>query len=111
MKIFIELSAQNYRCQSGFSNVGISLHMALEQVLYPSSFHLFKMKVLYISVFFKGHCLCSRVAGFRLSEIFVVFKEGGLLQSSEFPLQLLSDSSVIEYPHTLKGNLFCHLWT
>lgn len=98
MEIFIELSAQNYRCQSGFSNVGISLHMAVEQVLSTSTFHLFKMRALYSSVFFKVYCSCLRVAGFRLSEIFVDFKDSGVLPSSEFPSQLLFDSSMIENP-------------
>lgn len=101
MEIFIELSAQNHRCQSGFSDVGTSLHVALEQVLSPSTCHLFKMKALYSSVFFKVHCSCSRVAGFRLSEIFVDFKDSSALPSSEFPSQLLFDSSMIEYPLVL----------
>lgn len=54
MKTFIEVTPQNnYHCHDGFTNVGISLHMVPEWVLYPSSFHLFKMIAL--SVFFKVH--------------------------------------------------------
>lgn len=72
--------------------MGISLPVALEQELHPPSFHLFKMNALEVST--KAHYSCSRVARLHLPEIFVGFKETGFLASSEFPLQLLSDSSL-----------------
>lgn len=49
MKIFIELRAQNYHhCLNRFSDMDISFHMVLEQVLYPSDLHLFKTNTLYV---------------------------------------------------------------
>lgn len=49
MKIFIELSAENYHHRlNRFSNMGISFHMVLEQMPYPSDLHLFKTNILYV---------------------------------------------------------------
>lgn len=64
-----------------------------------------------MSVFFKVHYSCSRVAWFHFSEIFVGFKEAALLSSPEFPLLLLSDSSTVItfYGQPLEGTLICHL--
>lgn len=49
IKIFLEVSLQNdHHCQNEFTNVGISLHMVPEKVLYPSSFHQLKMTALFL---------------------------------------------------------------
>lgn len=69
------------------------------------------MNTLYVPIFLIVHHSCSRVAWFYLSERFVGFKETGLLSFPKFPLQSISDSSVISVvcAQSLGGNVMCYL--
>lgn len=98
MKVFMKLHAQNYHhCSKwNFKCQHLIIH-GIRTGAVPLKFSFVLNDTLYIPVFLIVRHSCSRVAWFRLSERFVGFKETGLLSSPKFPLQSLSDSSVIEY--------------